>query len=149
MFQRVLYPVDPEIGSGAHDGLNELGPQVEQWGAELILLSVLPSFAMPLVAQFFPADAEERLRKEAHSRIESLARDALPGNARVSVVVRSGTPYEEVLAAARELEVDLIVMPGRSPSADRRRMLGSNTFKVVTQAPCAVLVLPQQMLARS
>lgn len=149
MFERVLYPVDPALNSGAHHGLELLRPQVEQWGAELVLLSVLPSLAMPLVAEFFPAEARERMLAEAESRLARVAADVLAAEQPITTLVRDGTPYEEILAAAREIQANLIVMPGRSPSTDRRRMLGSNTFKVVTQAPCAVLVLPQQVLTRA
>ena len=57
-------------------------------------------------------------------------------------MVRDGDPVEQILAAADEVEADLIVMPtaGRAGVFDVLR--GSTTERVLRRAPCPVLAVP-------
>jgi len=62
------------------------------------------------------------------------------GPVRVKVLVREGVPSEEILKAAREEKVDVIIM-GRSASALRRMAAGRVVTKEVERAaPVPVLV---------
>jgi nucleotide-binding universal stress UspA family protein len=51
-----------------------------------------------------------------------------------------GEPAEKLVEAARELEVDLVVV-GRRDCTPLRELLGSVSRKVVRRAPCDVLVV--------
>jgi nucleotide-binding universal stress UspA family protein len=57
-------------------------------------------------------------------------------------MVRDGDPVEQILAAADEVEADLIVMPtaGRAGVFDALR--GSTTERVLRRAPCPLLAVP-------
>jgi nucleotide-binding universal stress UspA family protein len=57
-------------------------------------------------------------------------------------MVRDGDPVEQILAAADEVQADLIVMPtaGRAGVFDVLR--GSTTERVLRRAPCPVLAVP-------
>jgi nucleotide-binding universal stress UspA family protein len=54
--------------------------------------------------------------------------------------VRSGRPYQEICATAREIGADLIVMTTRGYTGLKRIVLGSTAERVVRFAPCPVLV---------
>ena len=54
--------------------------------------------------------------------------------------VVSGKPFVEICKLARELDVDLIVLPTRGHSGLKRVALGSTAERVVRHAPCAVLI---------
>jgi nucleotide-binding universal stress UspA family protein len=54
--------------------------------------------------------------------------------------LRTGHPAQEILAAAREGEVDLIVTGARGLSPTREFFLGSVSGRVLRYAPCSVLV---------
>ncbi len=54
--------------------------------------------------------------------------------------VRWGKPYQEVLAYAREHEVDLICMGANGRNFSMGALFGSNVDRVLRQAPCPVLV---------
>jgi nucleotide-binding universal stress UspA family protein len=54
--------------------------------------------------------------------------------------VVSGRPYEEICKLARELHVDLIVLPTRGHSGLKRLALGSTAERVIRCAPCPVLI---------
>lgn len=52
-----------------------------------------------------------------------------------------GEPAEEIVAAAKGLEADLVVVGRRNGNPLRRFLLGSVSAKVVRNAPCDVLVV--------
>jgi nucleotide-binding universal stress UspA family protein len=54
--------------------------------------------------------------------------------------VVSGKPYEEIVKLARELHIDLVVLPTRGHSGLKRIALGSTAERVVRFASCPVLV---------
>ena len=54
--------------------------------------------------------------------------------------VVSGKPFVEICKLARELDVDLIVLPTRGHSGLKRVALGSTAERVVRHAPCPVLI---------
>jgi nucleotide-binding universal stress UspA family protein len=69
----------------------------------------------------------------------ALARAPLADN-RGATRVRCGAPAEELIAAAQEIDADLIVVGAANKSALGRLFLGSVSGRVLTHAPCSVLV---------
>ena len=55
--------------------------------------------------------------------------------------LRVGKPAQEIVAAAKELEADLIVIATHGRGGFRHLMLGSTTEKVIRQGTCPVLVV--------
>ena len=55
-------------------------------------------------------------------------------------VVRCGRAYEEVLAYAKEHEIDLICMGASGTGFSLGKLFGSNVDRVLRQAPCPVFV---------
>ncbi len=75
--------------------------------------------------------------QEAVERVAEELRDAAP---RVETMVRGGTPADQIIRAADELEADLIVIGGRGKGAMEAIVLGSVAYRVLHHAPCPVLV---------
>lgn len=91
-----------------------------------------------------PAGGQEAFalsfRREAQAAAERVAA-ALQGNApQVDTVIRSGSPADEILRAADELEADLIVIGGRGKGAVGAILMGSVAYRVLHHALCPVLV---------
>jgi nucleotide-binding universal stress UspA family protein len=59
---------------------------------------------------------------------------------RVTQVVRWGKPYREVLAYAKEQDVDLVCMGALGRDFGLQALFGSNVDRVLRQASCPVLV---------
>jgi nucleotide-binding universal stress UspA family protein len=59
---------------------------------------------------------------------------------KVSQVVKSGSPYREILSYAEEKEIDLICMGVHGAGFAMRALFGSNTDRVMRQAPCPMLI---------
>ncbi len=56
-----------------------------------------------------------------------------------------GEPYEEIISHAKYIEADLIVMGRRGYSKVQRFFLGSVSQRVVSDAPCPVLVVNEDI----
>jgi nucleotide-binding universal stress UspA family protein len=82
-------------------------------------------------------DAIEMLREYARARI---AEGVLIDDARVVVDVRVGSPTHEIVALARELNADLIVVGTHGFGGVRRLILGSVADAVARHASCPVLI---------
>ena len=59
-------------------------------------------------------------------------------------LVRAGQPYYEITTAAKELDVDLIVITTHGRTGLKHALLGSTAERVVRHAPCPVLTVRER-----
>jgi len=88
-----------------------------------------------------PFDADPRWEKEARAKLAAIVHDTLKGEVQYVIDVRTGVPDIDIVRAAHELAVDLIVMVTHGRTGFEHFVLGSVTEHVVRKAPCPVLVL--------
>lgn len=139
MFRTILVPIDLsdlEVASPAIDAAMRMA----EWsGAALRLVNVqqlLPATYMDYV----PPDFDAGQREWAENELKAVkAKISLPPD-RVSMVVRVGGIYPEILAEADEWGADLIVIGSHRPAMSTY-LLGSNAKTVVRHAKCSVLVI--------
>jgi nucleotide-binding universal stress UspA family protein len=146
---RILCPIDASEPS-AQAALQAIA--FARWsGARVTALHVTtPSYAvalelLPLVTEQQRADAEEALRGWMCTRF----RQAFKSGISVDLLVKCGTPAQEILACATELPADLIVMGTHGESGFDHLVLGSITEKVLRLARCPVLTVPPHSVATS
>jgi nucleotide-binding universal stress UspA family protein len=86
-------------------------------------------------------------RKEMEEQVRTRLEEIVPREARqwcdVSVVVRSGKAYRELLAVAAERKADLIAMGVRGRNPLDLMLFGSTTQHVVRHAECPVLTISE------
>jgi nucleotide-binding universal stress UspA family protein len=113
------------------------------YGAELVLLHVLPQLHYPLrglgMAAAFP-HLQEELHTRAKERLQAAVQLAGEG-VTVRTELRDGEAYEGVLAAAHDLKADLIVMGTHGHTGLKHALLGSTAERVVRLAECPVLTV--------
>ena len=63
---------------------------------------------------------------------------------KVEKIIISGVPYEEILKFIKENNVDLVVMGRRGFTKIKRFFVGSVTQRVISDAPCPVLVINEE-----
>jgi universal stress protein A len=88
-----------------------------------------------------PFDSHPRWETEARSKLEPIVRGTLDADVHCVIDIRSGVPDLDIVRAARELAVDLIVMVTHGRTGLEHLILGSVTEHVIREAPCPVLVL--------
>ncbi|MDD5557403.1 MAG: universal stress protein [bacterium] len=113
-----------------------------QYGARLILLHVVdiflhdPAYFAPYVpdrAMFTGYEANAR------ARLEEIAAARVPKGIETETIIREGRAFLEIVSAARERKVDMIVIATHGRSGLSHAMFGSTAEKVVRKAPCPVL----------
>lgn len=139
MYKKILVPVDLGREKSAVK-LCRVVTELSGEDTQIKLVSVAPGYGSPLVASFFPPDAQEKALAGMLDILTKLADTNLSGN--VSVKVRDGKRAKEILAEADEWSADLIVVGSRKKhSRGGQRVLGSCSSSVADQAQCAVLIV--------
>ncbi len=138
----ILVPVEFDDGSRAALELAKDVARRER--AELILLHVVPLREAAFSEQHYcaveqAAGAEAWVERDAKQRLTSQAREVLDGDIAYRMITRVGDPTSEILRAAKELDVDLVVMATHGRKGVWRVALGSVAEKVVRGSTCPVL----------
>ncbi len=79
-------------------------------------------------------------QQAARKAVDRVAEELREMTTNVDTMVRAGTPADQIIRAADELEADLIVIGGRGKGAMEAIVLGSVAYRVLHHAPCPVLV---------
>ena len=142
--KKILVPTD--FSPASRKALHYAPCFANNFGSELTLLHVLEPAtsttfaglpAAPAFSEAEMADAEESLRA-----LVSSLRTA--GVARVRWTMRTGVATHEIVEAAKELDVDLIVIATHGYTGWKHFAIGSTAERVARAAPCSVLVVREK-----
>jgi nucleotide-binding universal stress UspA family protein len=123
-YRRLLVPTD--LSPASRSAFGHAGAIARVFGAQVIGLYVAPP--------------EPDRAADAQASLERLMHDRLPG-VHMTARVDHGRPWERIVAQAIAADADLVVMSCQGADAVEERLLGSNTDRVLRQAPCPVLVV--------
>jgi nucleotide-binding universal stress UspA family protein len=143
--QRILVPVD--FSPLSKKALLYATRLAQQFGAEISILHVVEPEVPPAFDGFMIA-APTVLNGAAASRagqlkgLVSLVRKA--GVARVNATTRYGLAAFEIVEAAKELDVDVVVIATHGYTGWKHFAIGSTAERVVRAAPCPVLVVREK-----
>lgn len=140
MYKTILLAVDLGDESSWRTALPAAVETVRASGAALHVMTVVPDFGMSIVGSFFPPDYEKTAVEKASQALHDFVRENVPGDVKVAHDVGHGTVYEEILAAAKRVQADLIVMAAHRPEQSDY-LLGPNAARVARHASCSVLVV--------
>jgi nucleotide-binding universal stress UspA family protein len=141
LFQRIVVPTDfSECAEKAWDLARRVAVTL---GSEIVLIHV---YIEPPVYGDPPAvDPAWRVYLETQKWVaEELERWAAPVREQgltVRTGVRTGTPYQEIVAVATEEPADLVIMGTHGRGGMSRLLLGSVAERVIRFAPCPVLTV--------
>ncbi len=118
----------------------------EQFGCEIALLYVVepaaPLVGAPLAAEVFTDEDEFSL---AEKDLAALAAELHTGTvSSIRSFVRVGHAPNEIAKAAKDLDVDLIIIATHGYASWRHLCIGSTAERVVRTAPCPVLVVREK-----
>ncbi len=142
----ILVPVDFSAASlPAYEFALDLA---EQYNARVHLLHVIENATSPDFEKFpLVRDAQDliaKVKKELVVFAQKGGHPVVP----VYPEVRIGTPWYEIVEAARDDRVDLIVIPTHGYTGFKHLVLGSVAERVVRRAPCPVLAVRGQPAAQ-
>lgn len=99
-------------------------------------------------APFDPTVLIEGLIQDRKKKLEEVVR-GLPGGLKVQTHLRRGVVATEILAAAKELSADIVVISTHGRTGFSHLIFGSVAERVVRECPCPVLSVRAQPLAKS
>ena len=118
----------------------------EKFGCEIVLVHIIePVTAIagaPLAVDIFPEAEEDTIAAEAE--LACLATSSGNSGNSFTSVVRIGHAPNEITKAAKELDVDLIMIATHGYTSWRHLCIGSTAERVVRTAPCPVLVVREK-----
>ncbi len=143
-FQRILVPVD--FSGFSERALEYAVPLAEQFHASLVLLHVVEVqiYQESLLVGSKLEDVNVKQMRLCREKIDALARRHIGPHVPSQTAVRVGKPYFEIVAAAREFDIDLIVIATHGYTGLMHLFLGSNAERVVRLAPCPVLTVQEK-----
>ncbi|HSE26152.1 MAG TPA: universal stress protein [Pyrinomonadaceae bacterium] len=135
--QQILVAYD--FSSDAEVALNYGLSLAQEYQTELHLLHVLKQ-----AEQEEPELAWVQKTDSPYTKAASRLQRAIPDEAfawcRITNAVRWGRTYQEVLAYAKEHEIDLICLGANGRDFSLGALFGSNVDRILRQAPCPVLI---------
>ncbi len=134
---------------GSHASL--VGARQFKWIADsreitdvTILAVVSPYAAVPFANELGPQRPTPvtalSFTDEARAAVDAVAAEFDGWGPRVHTEIRSGSPAQEIIRAAEDLDADLISMAAGGRGLSRTILLGSTASRVQHSAPCPVLV---------
>ncbi|MAJ93058.1 MAG: universal stress protein [Rhodospirillaceae bacterium TMED63] len=140
MYTDILLPVDLGNESSWAKALPAAIEYCEAFGSNLHVMTVMPDFRSPMVAQFFPDDHEDKLMDNAKDVLHKFVADRVPEEIKVQHIVADGTIYKAIIETADDIGADLIIMGSHRPEL-QDYLLGPNAARVVRHSQKSVLVV--------
>jgi nucleotide-binding universal stress UspA family protein len=142
VFSRILVPTD---GSEGSIRAARLALEMLRGGSgHLAILFVVDTAVLNELRRFderTEAEVESELREHGKRYLDLLAGEAKAAGIDTDISLREGDPFAEIVALARDIDADLIVMGHVGQRGTRRVLLGSVTQRVLDFAHCPVLVV--------
>jgi nucleotide-binding universal stress UspA family protein len=139
MYSRILVPIDTTYSNSGwlKTPLQIAWDFAQKSGGEIHLLSVIPD---NLLKGYYPDIYSESVAHDVKDRLQAIAKELLPANAKVQLGVATGGICHGILRVAREINASEIVIASHGPIL-KDYLLGSNAAYIALHAPCSVFVV--------
>jgi nucleotide-binding universal stress UspA family protein len=137
MMKRILVAVDgSEIGLAAVRAAAKLA--AERGIPSVTLINVIPTVASTMGVTLMGVPPSDIEAWEVFAQPKAILAEAGVG---YQLLLAIGDPSEEIIRAARDHGFDLVVVGHRGLSPVKAFLLGSVSNRIVSHAPCSVLVV--------
>jgi universal stress protein A len=142
---KILVPID--FSDTSKKALHYALRFAEQFNCKITLVHVVepasPMVGAPFAVEVFPQPQDDSMAAE--KELAALAaRWRSNGTNSITSTIRIGHPPNEITKAAKDLDVDLIVIATHGYTSWRHLCIGSTAERVVRTAPCPVLVVREK-----
>ncbi len=138
--QKILIPID--FSETSLLAIEHAAFAAQLYKAELILLHVIEKYweNFSIITPQIQVTVPEDFMLSIEKKLEEVADDIRSKyGVKSDCITSNGNIFTEIMSVSKEKEVDLIVMGTHGASGIAEFFAGSNTYKVVTKAPCPVL----------
>lgn len=138
--EKILFPTD--FSACAKHALKYALDFASERGAKLYILHVIPKLNIPVGTgglTFPVSKLYDDMEREAKKNIHHLVPKRFLEKIKVENIIVRGTPFQEIIKAARKYDIDLITIATHGRTGLSHALLGSTAEKVVRTAPCPVL----------
>lgn len=139
--KRILVPID--FSEHSLSALQYAVQFAKHFGSELLLLHVVEPVVYPTdfsFGQIALPNVEDELHRRGEEELKRL-RDELRSKVAATSFIRLGKPFLEITEAAKEHNVDLIIIASHGHTGVEHILFGSTAEKVVRKAHCPVLTV--------
>ncbi len=146
IMRKILVPTD--FSDESYAALRHALGMAKQSGGEILLVHVVePIHPFPVnnlthSAGDLPPDPAFNMGEDAQNLLARVGEEAATkSDIPVQTALRIGRAYDQIVQAAKDNTVDLIVIPTHGYTGLKHVLLGSTAERVVRHATCPVLVL--------
>jgi universal stress protein A len=140
--KRILVPVD--FSECSKKALAYAVPFAKQFGAEIVIAYVVqPYIPVPEMTAVDTTAILAQMRESGKCELEKL-RISITDDIKLTTVLRVGHPAQEIVNAAEELDVDLILLSTHGRTGLGRMFFGSIAEHVTRYARCPVLTVRER-----
>ncbi len=141
MSKNYMLALDLGESSGSNKKAIEIAENLaKNDGATLHVVTVLPTYSMPIVGSYFPEGFEEKHYNEAKKALKKVIEEDAKDPSSIKRHVVQGSIYEKIMETADRLDVSLIIMEAHRPDL-KDYLLGPNAARVVRHAKQSVYVI--------
>lgn len=141
MFKTILVPLDLNSEESWRKPLPLAVEMARASGGTLHFTTVVPDYGAALVQSHFPKDFERTSLDQARDEMEKLVAENVPDDVTFELHLEHGAIRTHVLARAKEVGADLILMASQQPDQFREFLVGSHADWIVRHSPISVFVV--------
>jgi nucleotide-binding universal stress UspA family protein len=139
--KKIMIPTD--FSEYSNHALKYAVTIAQSFQAKLYLMHVceLPLTSPMLPAEPYPTATRAQEQREEEKTLKRLAEELRTRGMDAEPVFELGRPYMEIVRAAKELDVDLVILATHGRKGLTHLVFGSTAEKVVRLSPCPVLTV--------
>ncbi|MBI9065684.1 MAG: universal stress protein [Salinivirgaceae bacterium] len=135
----LLVPVD--YSEKSMYGLQMADNLLNKSGGQLTVINILKGVD-PIWSDFFTEEERQNLLLKLKKHLENFtAKYIKNGNYKVNYMISKGMLCDTILKTANELDVTKIIMGTSTADNIKKRIIGTNALRVVSEAHCPVITL--------
>jgi universal stress protein F len=139
MFRSILVPVDISHKSSWQFAIPEALELAKSGQSRLTIMTVIRDLTAMFESTYFSYQLEQMIA-DARGRLHTIVDTFHGAGVKLEQEVRFGSVGHEIIATAKDREIDLIIMASHRPEM-LDYIIGPNAAHVAQHAPCSVLVL--------
>lgn len=140
--KKILVPID--FSEPSIKALQYSLALAQHFGSQIILVHVIQKMSPTTRLIMDQSKIQNRLKLEADRSLNTFIKKHIQVKVNLDKAIKIGVPFDEIVTAAKQYDVDAIVIATHGYSGLKHITMGSTAERVVRHAPCPVLVVREK-----